>query len=147
MYGIGKSYAENPLHSKRIKEILWEKTKMIFGTRSYIQCWFNILQPGMEIPEHLHREQGLFRDDTDPSRSHYHKEKVPFRCTNLFLGGAEDIGTNYNGVNHKNKRGELHIFSSDLLHSVDRNPTDYPRYSLVMDFMMTIGDGDWIKLT
>lgn len=147
IYGIGKSYAENPLHSERIKEILWEKVKMVFGRRSYIQCWANILQRGMDIPPHVHREKGFFTDGTDASESHYFKEKFPFRCTNLFLGGAQHLGTNYAGVNHESKRGELHIFSSDLVHSVDKNNTGEARFSLVMDFMMTIGDGDWIKLT
>ena len=101
----------------------------------------------MDIPPHVHREKGFFNDGTDPSESHYFKEKFPFRCTNLFLGGAQHLGTNYAGVNHESKRGELHIFSSDLVHSVDKNNTGEARFSLVMDFMMTIGDGDWIKLT
>ena len=145
-YGIGKGYEENPLSmSSRIKEILWEKIKLIFGRRAYVQCWCNILQPGMEIPPHVHREPGFFKDGTPNTQSHYFKEKHPFRCTNLFLGGPE-YGTRYEGVTHESNRGELHIFSSDLEHSVDKNITGSPRYSLVMDFMVTIGDGDWLKI-
>ncbi len=144
-YGIGKSYAENPLDSKVITSILWEKVKLVFGRRSYIQCWGNILHTGMNIPPHVHREKGFFTDGTPSSQSHFYKEKHPFRCTNLFLGGNASLGTNYAGVNHKSNRGELHIFSSDLEHSVDINNGE-TRYSLVMDFMMTIGDGDWKKL-
>ena len=145
-YGVGKSYGENPLSmSREIKEILWEKIKLIFGRRAYVQCWCNVLQPGMLIPPHVHREPGYFEDGTPNSQSHYFKEKHPFRCTNLFLGGPE-YGTRYNGVTHESNRGELHIFSSDLEHSVDKNITGDPRYSLVMDFMVTIGDGDWLKL-
>ena len=145
-YGIGKGYEENPLSmSPRIKEILWEKIKLIFGRRAYVQCLCNILQPGMEIPPHVHREPGFFKDGTPNTQSHYFKEKHPFRCTNLFLGGPE-YGTRYEGVTHESNRGELHIFSSDLEHSVDKNITGSPRYSLVMDFMVTIGDGDWLKI-
>ncbi len=145
-YGVGKSYGENPLDmSPEIKEILWEKIKLIFGRRAYVQCWVNVLQPGMLIPPHVHREPGLNPDGTFMKDSHYFKEKHPFRCTNLFLGGPE-YGTRYNGVTHESNRGELHIFSSDLEHSVDKNITGDPRYSLVMDFMVTIGDGDWLKL-
>ena len=76
----------------------------------------------MLIPPHVHREPGLNPDGTFMKDSHYYKEKHPFRCTNLFLGGPE-YGTRYNGVTHESNRGELHIFSSDLEHSVDKNIT------------------------
>ena len=85
-YGIGKSYGENPLSmSPRIKEILWEKIKLIFGRRAYVQCWCNVLQPGMFIPPHVHREPGFFSDGTPDTQSHFYKEKHPFRLSLIHI--------------------------------------------------------------
>ena len=136
-YGVGLGYQENPLELPRVKEVLWEKLQLLFGRRSYVNCWANILSNGMEVEPHKHR-------DMDDRRSR--GEKYPYRCTNLFLGGDVTTGTIYEGEKHYNKRGELVIFSSELTHSVPKHASGDKRYSLIMDFMSTRVDDDWLKL-
>ena len=136
-YGVGLSYGENPLDVPRIKDILWSKLQLLFGRRSYVNCWGNILSSGMQVEPHKHR------DKTDRRSK---GEKYPYRCTNLFLGGDPSIGTIYGKEKHINKRGELVVFSSELVHSVPVITSSGYRFSLIMDFMSTKVDEDWIKL-
>ena len=102
-----------------------------------MNCWGNILSSGMQVEPHKHR------DKTDRRSK---GEKYPYRCTNLFLGGDPSIGTVYGKEKHINKRGELVVFSSELVHSVPVITSSGYRFSLIMDFMSTKVDEDWIKL-
>ena len=85
---------------------------------AWIKCWANTFRKGEGILEHKH---GDFN----------------FICGNIFISGNTSTGTNYFFNNKKlnipNKPGEVYLFDSNTIHSVDNNIYDDIRVSIAFD--------------
>jgi len=87
-----------------------------------IQCWGNILRHDRGLDTHTHEGS---------SDSHFHNG-------NIFLKGEYNT-THYPHGEETNEAGQIAIFSSDLEHSVPKNPYETPRYSMALDIYPTYG--------
>jgi hypothetical protein len=85
---------------------------------AWIKCWANTFRKGEGISEHKHGD-------------------FDFVCGNIFISGNELTGTNYylnnNKLNIPNKPGEVYLFDSSIIHSVDKNIYDDIRVSIAFD--------------
>jgi len=87
---------------------------------AWIKCWANTFRKGEGISEHKHGD-------------------LDFICGNIFISGNELTGTNYYFNNKKlnipNKPGEVYLFDSSIVHSVDKNIYNDIRVSIAFDVL------------
>tara|TARA_R110002012_G_scaffold321401_1_gene549049 strand:- start:1708 stop:2274 length:567 start_codon:yes stop_codon:yes gene_type:complete len=87
---------------------------------AWIKCWANTFRKGEGILEHKHGD-------------------LNFICGNIFISGNELTGTNYYFNNKKlnipNKPGEVYLFDSNIVHSVDKNIYNDIRVSIAFDVL------------
>lgn len=96
-----------------------------FGKWQYmtLQCWGNALHVGEDLKSHYHGHEM----DNESLR------RYRFYNANIFLGGEftetwyEDTGTVENEI------GDIHVFTCDLEHRVDKNIGKDTRYSMAID--------------
>jgi len=91
-----------------------------------IQCWANTFRYDEGITKHQHGDS---------------THSDVFFCSNLFIGGATDIGTDYyldkEWKKYNNKKGELTLFNHTTPHRVSKNPTNDVRVTMAMDLFVS----------
>jgi len=117
----------NFLNIEKVNHILEPKLRKIFNDLKlkypiYVQCWANTYRKGDYINPHKHNP------NNNPNQ---------FMSANIFLQGNVEPGTKYffndNVKDIKNKKGEIFIFDSTLVHSVSPYQGNDIRITIAMD--------------
>ena len=87
------------------------------------QCWGNALHVGEDLKNHYHGAE----------LPHEFMRRYMFYNANIFLGGEYNL-TWYEDTDYvENQIGDIHIFTCDLEHRVDKNVGEDTRYSMAID--------------
>ena len=107
-----------------------------------IQCWGNILRHGRGLDTHAHEE---IRPQiiSQERQGHFHNANIYLKGefnTTLYESEPMSPDRYWNIFREEhNEIGQLALFSSDLEHSVPKNPYETPRYSIALDIYPTYG--------
>jgi hypothetical protein len=92
-----------------------------------LQCWGNALHVGEDLQQHSHGHDLKRMGQKEEFR------RFMFYNANIFLGGEYDE-TWYEDQGYVNNEiGDIHIFTCDLEHRVDKNTGNDTRYSMAID--------------
>ena len=92
-----------------------------------LQCWGNALHVGEDLKQHSHGH------DLNSMGQKEEFRRFMFYNANIFLGGEYDE-TWYEDQGYVNNEiGDIHIFTCDLEHRVDKNTGNDTRYSMAID--------------
>ena len=105
-----------------------------------IQCWGNILRHDRGLDTHTHE---AIRPQIISDIGHFHNANIYLRGefnTTLYEAEPNTSDAYFNIFREEhNEVGQLALFSSDLEHSVPKNPYETPRYSMALDIYPTYG--------
>ncbi len=135
---LTSTYTEyNWLHNPKLQDLnieqrLFNLPEFARWRHMTIQCWGNAIHVGEELKPHYHGSD---------IQHEFMRRKMFYNC-NVFLGGEYNL-THYNDIGYKeNKIGDIHVFSCDLEHKVDKNTGADTRYSMAFDIYPEITGQD-----